>query len=551
MKVKAKLDLGGIKNWLLAHGEKVAFGVVALLFLMFVYSAVQLESLDDQYEPTKMETLASAVQQHVSTSRWDAKREKIQVVNYAERAKSKPLAVDVFATPVPLNPRDTDPKSKRGKPEVLAVEELRVAAGMDLFALKADSGANTSDSKIQAQPWAVVTGLVPIAKQRQAYAGAFAEAMEYLPSRDVPAYLQPVLERAVVDPAKPDQLTWEKVPDATAFVAMWPANRIEIVSAKYVDPTLTAPLGELVGKQWGEAVSHPKIPLSDVVSSGPAAPGNPPSSGSTPGSSATATTVSTAASQVPPQSNGPETRTGNTPATPGNANSGAAATSSEVQYHLLRAFDYSVQPGKRYRYRVTLVVNNPNAGRPPQFLQDPESAKLPTLASAVSPATSLVTIPDGHDVLAGTIVSAGSKYSEPIAKIVVTAIHSASGLKPGTELDVRRGTMANTPPRKVKARNPLDKSVHELEVGFDSNILVLDIYGGKELSKKKHDTPITTPGEVLLFDSNGNMTVRNEIDDQVEYSESLVRDEPVVKPKALEEKAPEAPRAIRSKGKKQ
>jgi hypothetical protein len=221
---KPKLDLAGIKTWLLSHGEKVAFGIVALLFLMFVYSALQLESLEANYEPEKLKQLATTVQEHVKNSGWDPKREKVQVVNYAERAKAKPLTVGVFSTPTPWNPRDTDPKSKRGKPEVLTVEELRVSAGMDLFTLKAGAGGAAGESKIKAQPWAVVTGLVPIAKQRQVYAGAFAEAVEYQPNRDVPSYLQPVLERAVVDPAKPDQLTWEKVPEATAFIEMWPSN---------------------------------------------------------------------------------------------------------------------------------------------------------------------------------------------------------------------------------------------------------------------------------------------------------------------------------------
>jgi hypothetical protein len=282
---KPKLDVAGIKNWLLTHGEKVAFGVCALLFVMFVYSALSLESLEDKYEPAKMESLASTVQAHVTSSKWDAKRENIQVVNYAERAKPKPIAVGVFVTPIPLNPRDTDPKSKRGKPEILPVEELRVAAGMDLFALKPTGGGAGGDQGIRAQPWAVVTGLVPIAKQRLAYANAFATAMEFVPARDVPTYLKPVLERAVVDPTKPDQLTWEAVPEATAFIEMWPASRNEIVSAKYTDPALTAPLGELIGKQWGEAVSHPKIPLENLASNnGGAAPGSSPATRAATGS---------------------------------------------------------------------------------------------------------------------------------------------------------------------------------------------------------------------------------------------------------------------------
>ena len=45
MKVKMKFDLGSIKSWLLAHGEKVAFGVIGVVFLLLLYSTVQQESL--------------------------------------------------------------------------------------------------------------------------------------------------------------------------------------------------------------------------------------------------------------------------------------------------------------------------------------------------------------------------------------------------------------------------------------------------------------------------------------------------------------------------
>src|SRR5207244_524861 len=33
-----------------------------------------------------------------------------------------------------------------------------------------------------------------------------------------------------------------------------------------------------------------------------------------------------------------------------------------VDYYLLRFFDFSVEPGKKYTYRVKLVVSDPNSG---------------------------------------------------------------------------------------------------------------------------------------------------------------------------------------------
>ncbi len=520
MKAKMKFDLGSIKNWLLAHGEKVALGVVALVFLMFVYSALQRETLEATYEPEKMTQLASQVGDHVRNSKWDQTREAIKVVNYAERAKPKVIPVGAYKLPIAFDKPVTDPKAKRGEPEILPPEELRVAAGMDILEVK-DAAAGGPDQKgqgvgLKAQPWAVITGLVPIERHRQAFASVFAEAMEFTASRDTPTYLQPLLERAEVNPANPDQLTWTKLSEA-ATTATSP-SRDEIVSAKFVVPGVTAPLGQLVrGGQWGEAVSHPKIPLigeSAEAAKKPAAPAQP----------------------VPPNGKNP-------PA----AASPAPATEETVQHVLLRAFDYSAEPGKKYRYRVTLVLTNPNAGLSPQFLADPASAAISTLQSAATAATPVVTIPDGHDVLAGTIIDAGSLRREPTAKILVTSIDRKTGMKAATEIDAHRGTVANTPPREVIAIHPIDKQKVKLNLGFESNILVLDIYGGNDLGTRRKEIPITEPGEILLLDSNGNMTVRSEIDDFDQYQDTLVREEAPAQKRALDDDKEKERKQIQSR----
>ncbi len=498
MKAKMKFDLGSIKSWLLAHGEKVGLGVVGLVFLMFVYSALQRETLEATYEPDKLSQLASQVGQHVQNSKWDPAREAVKVVNYAERAKPKVLPVGTYKLPTAFNPPVTDPKAKRGEPEILPPEELRVAAGMDIFEIKKAAaatapggGGNEQAAGLKAQPWAVVTGLVPIEQHRQAFASVFVEAVDFKADRDTPKYLRTVLERAEVDPAKPDELTWTEVPTPPADAS----RRLEVVSARYVVPGLTAPLSQLVGGgQWGESVSHPKIPLL-------------------------ADNVEAAKKPGPPAA----------------AQPGAPAAEEVVQYALLRAFDYGVQPGKKYRYRVALELENPNAGVSPQNLADPASAAKSSLTSAVTAPTPVVTIPDGHDVLAGTVDS-GTKYTEPTAKIVVTSIDQKSGLKAATEIDARRGTVANTPAREVTVRHPLDKQNVKLNLSFKSNILVLDIYGGNILPGRRKEVPITEPGEILLLDANGNMTVRSEMDDFDQYQDALVREEPAPAKKAPEPK---------------
>ena len=39
-----------------------------------------------------------------------------------------------------------------------------------------------------------------------------------------------------------------------------------------------------------------------------------------------------------------------------------------VNYHLLRFFDYTVEPGKKYKYRVKIVIADPNYSMPTRTL---------------------------------------------------------------------------------------------------------------------------------------------------------------------------------------
>ncbi len=539
MKVKMNFDPASIKSWLLAHGEKVALAVVGIVFCLFVYSTLGQESLDDKYEPEKLTSLAGSVEQHLTSSQWDAGREQLKVVNYANRAKTEEVKLVNFPLPNAFNPPVTDPKAKRGEPEIFAAEELRVAAGLDTFAVKADQAeddqAAGQNAMLKAQPWAVVTGLVPVAREKQAFLALFANAVNYNEKADTPRYLRPVLERTEVTPGDPAAAKWEKVADTEPFEKTWRATSAEIISSKYYDKTLAAPLGDLPGGKWGESVSHPKVPLEgeelpqDVVEVHTQAGQH---------AAVEDEEVDAGASRQRPAAGA-----GNrAPATPvvavGNHDAAAPATADGVEYVLLRAFDYTVQPGKRYRYRVTVRVANPNAGKHPRYLKDPETADKIELASPPSEATPVVTIPDGHGVLAGTI-DGGSRYSEPSATILVTTIDARTGLKAAAELnEVRRGAVANTPPRKVMVRDPLSNKTQELNLGFKSNITVLDIYGGKDLSIRRKVPPITVPGEILLLDANGNMTVHGEMEDESQYETTLVKDETEDKPAGPLQKVP-------------
>src|SRR5262249_19822555 len=134
--------------------------------------------------------------------------------------------------------------------------------------------------------------------------------------------------------------------------------------------------------------------------------------------------------------NDPKARGANQP------NAAAQPAEEKIEYRLLRVFDYSVEPKKKYRYRVRLWLNNPNFGIEPQFLKDTESAKTEGLAGEFSEPTGPVTIPDGQGVLAGSVDPGTSR--EPKAKLVLTAIDPEKGIEVAAELaNVSRGVLTN------------------------------------------------------------------------------------------------------------
>lgn len=538
MKVKMKFDLASIKNWLFEHGEKLAFGTMVLVFLMFAYSALQREVLDPTKGETKLLETARAVTEHVSKSTWDVKNAGVQVVDYRARAKRDPVPAEAFAANKPLAPPIFDPKGKRDDPEIFSIEEPRAAAGVGIFALKgtvapaaAAPGARgggqggggkqggggvrpTHEAKLKSQAWAVVTALVPIEKQAAEYNRVFSNAMGQVAEGDTPYYSRPIVERAEIDPKNPDKLDWKPLGPLTVDQANWEAKGEEIVDSKYLDPNLTFRLGPLVGVGWNESVAHPKIPIGTAEMVAPAA----------------AAAVATA------------------PTPPGAPPVKPAAAARTISHKLLRVFDYSVQPNGRYRYRVKLELRNPNFGMNPKFLKNPaaplNSQEFRTSEKWSDP-TDVVAIPSGYEVLAGSVEA---KSYEPSANLLVTALNRDDGIPASTKTKTYRASLANKKESRVLATDPRTNKVVEIDdVDFNSGIVVVDIYGGKNVSlPKRRDSPFAAPGEVLLLDAHGNLTVHNDLEDHDQFltreppeEAEVTRAEPE---KATDDKVKKAPR---------
>jgi hypothetical protein len=512
MKVKAKLDLQAINNLALEHGEKVAFAVVGLVFLMFVYSALKRESLSADKQPDQLQAKAAQVQSHVNQSTFNAEGAGIILVDYVGRAKREQINLEPYKPANVLNKPIFDQKAKRDNPTIYPLEELRADAGFGMFALtgagvdagKAKGGAQAvgagfapgPDANIVGRGYTVVTGLVPYKKQSQNYSQLFDAAQAADPSHDRPQYVRLVVERAEIDPAQPDKLEWKPMPDASEFVNRFAGTMGDVVPQKYRQDEIVAALGPLVRRPWGEAVNHPRIAAAIAQAGEALDAGNQPQQARPPAGNAAVQEMMNAAA-----------KRGGAP-----KQAVVAQPESDVEYRLCRFFDYAVAPKKQYRYRAKAVLHNPNFGVAPQFLAKPETNTIETLETEWSSPTGAVTVPDRYGVLARTV---GEKWhrDEPSVKLLATAIDEKAGIEAGAEVDVYRASVVNLTAPKVEAIDPRDNTVRVLEnVDLNTGIVVVDIHGGGPLSKKIGSS-VTGPVEVLVMDAQGNLRVRSELED--------------------------------------
>ena len=59
------------------------------------------------------------------------------------------------------------------------------------------------------------------------------------------------------------------------------------------------------------------------------------------------------------------------------------AKAEEIKYVLFRFFDFTVEPSKRYRYRVQLCLQNPNFKQETRYLQEAGLASKEFLSTAL------------------------------------------------------------------------------------------------------------------------------------------------------------------------
>lgn len=526
MKIKGKLNVGGLKNALVVHGEKFAFGLAGFCFLIFVYAALTRETLGVNRQPAQLLTEAGTAEAKIIDAPPGPAPEP---TDFLKRTK-EPVVIPKVRT-VLLNSPVVEPKVKRSEPELFPVEELRAVAGVGTFAIKpakkkgdaspkpgaraaaqaAPAGKPAAAPADKVQPWpadfkfvgfrpaldtplksyyyTLVTGVVPLRKQALHYEATFRNAEGSSEGDRLPNYVDFRIERMELPEG-----AWAEidVPAAKSIEKTWAENMLDVIppdirgSNKFVPKDYLAPLPSIVGAEWDDRAAHP--PRIKFV---------------LPGKSGVAEERDATSTPSPDAGGAIDPTTGERMAV-------------TVDDRLFRFFDFDVAPEKQYRYRVKLVLKNPNFELPPDFLQNAKSAQGKTVEAPYCPPTAPVTVPLGGSMYVGPVVP-GKGQTDTAAKVLVSVTDQKSALEATVEIDAPRGMLLNKPAAAARAIDPRGVIRTLDSVTFQTNCILLDLQGGGPIDKEKEKEGEAMPGEVLIASLDDSLSVASEIDDSRQF----------------------------------
>jgi hypothetical protein len=541
-------------------------GILIPVVLYIAYQGTQYQGLS--WQPNELVEASNKADTFIRQNNISPADEGVNVFtydSYAEwiRMKIKP---DLYQTETVWLPSIFPPKIKRTGVNVFTVKNLKASSGLGSVAVKANPGGtidfagggvgagngrggagNAENSK--GERWAVITGLIPIKQQLDAYINAFSGSVLPDSARDMPAYFLYKIERAEVVDGK--QGKWVDIDPVKQWVekqTQWQSFGVDPVDPTFLAPAMGFPMAyplPPVTKKFTENVVHePEIPmLSDTQAE----------------MLRQAEVEQKKMMDDLMKFDADALRKGNPFANerdnvnnPRKNNNDPNVKPVVVTDYLFRFLDFSVLPGKTYQYRVQLELLNPNYELQAQFLEKEELAKEKYLITAFSSPSNSITIPLESRVLATntTPASVRNPWDEPFAKITAVYFDLQDGSEWYVEKDrVYRGTVCNFAKQEVvnaqlepqsdlgsstmptqptastsgnKPKTSAEKEAEkkrleqekELEKKYKqqkdivSDVVILDISGGNTLYNAPSDVlDIKTPGRMMILEPSGEIVI--------------------------------------------
>lgn len=577
MKLKINLKNIDIVGFFKRHIEKIIASIALFILLWMIWGAIGRERISAAQEPKVLDEKVRSANTHIAQSVFDASKdlERQTTDSFEARAKFNAVSTDAYAFTKPFNEPPFELKIPRTSPVVHSVSDLRVSSGSAMFALapldqgdrerdRGPAGAPPGgvpleqpqiikrtggyppnpDDRIVVRPWVLITGLIPLRKQFNEYRSAFEKAVGYIEEQDVPTYRNYIVERAEVTSKDPKDWVWiqVEVKKNREFVNQWAGDAPqELVQSDYLFEPFAMRLGPRIGADWEESVGHsPEIPFSKAEEQHFGPGGVPP--GLLPrGGTSRRPPVTPEGDEDVSETGEPGVGDGPSVHKPSQdsessqklkevvarfvqrtGNSESEKPAQGIDQALFRFFDFTVETGKAYVYRVRLVLENPNYGRPPQDLAEATSARSPTVQSEFSDPTLPIQVAYGDQLLAG-------KYVDPENESIVGpgVMMVRMDEQKGRELSLLRRAEAglwlqfwNTDLRSVDPRNG---EVHDDAGKMQTDATLIDVRGGRPFNPR--DRSLLEPTELLLVDRQGKLVVVNEFDDAARWKDFVVTEE--------------------------
>jgi len=246
----------------------------------------------------------------------------------------------------------------------------------------------------------------------------------------------------------------------------------------------------------------------------------------------------------------------------GEGGTGVVDPTIRPKYKLIRFTDTGVEAGRKYRYRLKVFLEDPNypsaafRSPPPVSLDNEvqDRVKKQAAADAKRAATrqgfktywresewsepsEVVSLPSMDRFFAisadppalSNIIDGrpGVPSTQPDAKILTVVWDPAKAADLAAEEEIFRGSLISFV-ADAWAVHPVKLEVRSLpKTEFRTNSIVADIQGGENIPPLKRTTdPLKAPAEVLVFDSQGNLSVEDDTSDIEEVRKFTPQPEP-------------------------
>ena len=194
---------------------------------------------------------------------------------------------------------------------------------------------------------------------------------------------------------------------------------------------------------------------------------------------------------------------------------------------LLRYFDTTAEPGRKYRYRIRLGLGDANHLVSENYLDKSVTERRAKLKGTAlmyqftdwSKESPIVSVPlPARIYLVGAKAAKETNYNaEPKAELLVEALNSQFAAKVARAESFGRGNVVNVRDKAtVIWSNKFDPD-EEPDFTFRTGVTLLDFSGGERISKSNRD--LTAPTRAVLMDAAGRLFLQAELDDSEAVTE--------------------------------